>query len=87
MQQIADVELLEDHISSCQEQANQLSETLMSLELQLVDQLEVRIKTYRCILLAELLTPKFEHLAKMLILRPWSKFRWVFSSFEQIWRM
>ncbi len=44
MQQIADVELLEDHIGSCQEQANQLSETLMSLELQLVDQLEVRIK-------------------------------------------
>lgn len=36
-------------------------------------------KTYRCILLTELLTPKFEHLSKMLILRPWSKFRWVFS--------
>ncbi len=44
MQQITDVELLEDHIGSCQEQAIQLSETLMNLELQLVDQLEVRIK-------------------------------------------
>ncbi|KAI2666594.1 Dynein regulatory complex subunit 3 [Labeo rohita] len=42
MQQITDAELLEADISSCQEQANQLSETLMSLELQLVDQLECR---------------------------------------------
>lgn len=44
MQQIADTELLEAHITSCHEQADQFSETLMSLELQLVDQLEVRIK-------------------------------------------
>ncbi|XP_016308057.1 dynein regulatory complex subunit 3 [Sinocyclocheilus anshuiensis] len=46
MHQITDVELLEDHISSCQEQANQLFETLMSLELQLVDQLEDIFKDF-----------------------------------------
>ncbi|RXN19781.1 dynein regulatory complex subunit 3 [Labeo rohita] len=46
MQQITDAELLEADISSCQEQANQLSETLMSLELQLVDQLEEIIKDF-----------------------------------------
>ncbi|XP_043091322.1 dynein regulatory complex subunit 3-like [Puntigrus tetrazona] len=46
MQQIADVELLEDHIRSCQEQASQLSETLMGLELQLVDQLEDIFKDF-----------------------------------------
>uniref|UniRef100_A0A9J8CL39 Dynein regulatory complex subunit 3 n=1 Tax=Cyprinus carpio carpio TaxID=630221 RepID=A0A9J8CL39_CYPCA len=46
MQQITDVELLEDNISSCQEQASQLSETLMSLELQLVDQLEDIFKDF-----------------------------------------
>lgn len=48
MQGIADAELLEAHITSCHEQADQLSETLMSLELQLVDQLEVRIKDLYC---------------------------------------
>ncbi|KAL1277649.1 hypothetical protein QQF64_024322 [Cirrhinus molitorella] len=46
MQQITDAELLEAHISSCQEQGNQLSETLMSLELQLVDQLEEIFKDF-----------------------------------------
>ncbi|XP_026064760.1 dynein regulatory complex subunit 3 isoform X2 [Carassius auratus] len=46
MQQITDVELLEDHISLCQEQASQLSETLLSLELQLVDQLEDIFKDF-----------------------------------------
>uniref|UniRef100_A0A8C2JV88 Dynein regulatory complex subunit 3 n=1 Tax=Cyprinus carpio TaxID=7962 RepID=A0A8C2JV88_CYPCA len=46
MQQITDVELLEDNISFCQEQASQLSETLMSLELQLVDQLEDIFKDF-----------------------------------------
>lgn len=48
MQEITDAELLEAHITSCHEQADQLSETLMSLELQLVDQLEVRIKDLYC---------------------------------------
>ncbi|XP_073689261.1 dynein regulatory complex subunit 3 [Garra rufa] len=46
MQQITDTELLEAHINSCQAQGNQLSETLMSLELQLVDQLEEIIKDF-----------------------------------------
>ncbi|TRY98968.1 hypothetical protein DNTS_001235 [Danionella cerebrum] len=42
MQQITDAVLIETYISSCLEEANQLSETLMSVELQLVDQLECR---------------------------------------------
>lgn len=46
MQQIADTELLEAHITSCHEQADQFSETLMSLELQLVDQLEDIFKDF-----------------------------------------
>ncbi|XP_067238775.1 dynein regulatory complex subunit 3 [Chanodichthys erythropterus] len=46
MQEIADAELLEAHITSCHEQADQLSETLMSLELQLVDQLEDIFKDF-----------------------------------------
>jgi len=53
MQQIADTKLLEAHITSCHEQADQFSETLMSLELQLVDQLEVRIKRPNAISITE----------------------------------
>ncbi|KAA0705312.1 Dynein regulatory complex subunit 3 [Triplophysa tibetana] len=40
---ITDDGLLEDHISTCREDLNQLSETLMSLELEIVEQLEVRM--------------------------------------------
>lgn len=40
---ITDDGLLEDHISTCKEELDQLPKTLMSLELELVDQLEVRM--------------------------------------------
>ncbi|CAM4736095.1 unnamed protein product, partial [Leuciscus chuanchicus] len=43
MQQITDADLLEAHITSCHEQAEQFSENLTSLELQLVDQLELLV--------------------------------------------
>ncbi|XP_067285156.1 dynein regulatory complex subunit 3 [Pseudorasbora parva] len=46
MQQITDPELLEAHITSCHEQADQFSETLMGLELQLVEQLEDIFKDF-----------------------------------------
>ncbi|XP_051571594.1 dynein regulatory complex subunit 3 [Myxocyprinus asiaticus] len=46
MQQITDPSLLDDKFDSCDEEINQLSETLMSLELQLVDQLEDIIKDF-----------------------------------------
>ncbi|XDV13822.1 hypothetical protein PO909_002148 [Leuciscus waleckii] len=46
MQQITDADLLEAHITSCHEQAEQFSENLMSLELQLVDQLEDIFKDF-----------------------------------------
>ncbi|XDV13809.1 hypothetical protein PO909_002136 [Leuciscus waleckii] len=46
MQQITDADLLEAHITSCHEQAEQFSENLTSLELQLVDQLEDIFKDF-----------------------------------------
>ncbi|XP_055040332.2 dynein regulatory complex subunit 3 [Misgurnus anguillicaudatus] len=46
IQQITDHKLLEDHVSSCNKDINKLSETLRSLEVHLVDQLEDMIKDF-----------------------------------------
>ncbi|XDV13805.1 hypothetical protein PO909_002132 [Leuciscus waleckii] len=46
MQQIADADLLEAHITSCHEQAEQFSENLMSLELHLVNKLKDIFQDY-----------------------------------------